>query len=367
MYITEKSDYTRKSITESGDFDFIRVNFHELSTDYGGAISCSGISGANIYVYLCKFLNCTASQQGGAIYFYDSNILQIERNKVEECTAGGWGGGIYMNSFKTPTVENKECISGCTFTKCKTTTQNGGGIEILIPPISFKIQNTILVDCYAGNCGGAYCFYANGGYITNSTVFYYLFHKNNSCGSQRGNDVHIWDIQTPQRCSSSPFVFCFSQTKNESKRVCRNKGEDEYHSWILTGTPDCYVKTVDGADNPSCGDSESNPCLTLKFCVGNIRNTGKWWINVLDNVEESNTVSISYNLFVKIMGKGEKISTIKSSYSPAFSVFGTLEISELTLNVNGKFAFSILPTGDVEIVNVIINSFYIFIKIKFIF
>jgi len=82
---------------------------------------------------------------------YIISSFSLYKSKFEECTAGYWGGGAYLERFYSPTSENKECVSGCSFTKCNATTQNDGGMGIYSPPTEFKMQNTIFISCYLEN------------------------------------------------------------------------------------------------------------------------------------------------------------------------------------------------------------------------
>jgi len=361
MCVNEKSNCGRKQITDSGDFYFLRDTFNELFSDNGGAIYCSKKSGASVYINLCKFLKCTAAQQGGSIYFNDSNIIQIERSIFEECnSSNSQGGCMYLKSFQAPTLStNKNYISGCSLTKCNSTGSSGGGIFIWSPPAEFKMQNTIFISCHAGGWGGGGLYFC----ISNSLnlthkQFYFCYFDNNTGGT--GKEVFLDDYEF-QKLTSSPLSdYCFTSS-NSTQRLFHHlkEGGGNKAYWLKTGTLSRNVKSngINKGEGEECGIKEdSDYCKTVKYSVDLIRNSGKWWINVLDDVEESYAISISYNFYVKIMGKGEKVSSIKSLFSPAFSVYGNLEISSLTLTSKEHSLFSVSSTGDVEISNLLIKG-----------
>jgi len=250
------------------------------------------------------------------------------------------------------------CISGCYFTKCNSTNFSGGGIYILSPPTEFKMQNTIFISCNAKSCGGGFVYHMNGGTIINPKLYYFVYFADNS--SPRGNDVHIWDVQNPQRCTETPFVCCYSQSDNTiKKRVCRNKGTDENPDWLPTGTLNRFVKS-ESEKTTQCGETEENPCKNVNVCISMIKDFGGWHINVLDNIIEDKSISIEKELFVKLIGKSKDVFLSNSDSSSHFSVSGNLEICLFTLKAKDPSLFSVSSTGNVEVTNLFVKCLFLY-------
>jgi len=299
----------------------------------------------------CYFEKCSSDIRGGSVFFYNVGSPQLLRSKFIECSAGISGGGAYIREFKSPSG-NKECVSGCYFTKCIATRNDGGGIEIFAPPSEFKMQNTIFISCNAKYNGGG--FYFNGG--TNDEVkrFLYCYFDKNTAGT--GFDAYL--ILGSYNNEEGPFQFSFSSTSPKGNRTYfYGKGYKE--NWLPDGTLNRLIKFDGGEDKVECGvkvEENEIECKTINYSIGLIKEHGGWWINVLDNATENSSIIIEKDIFVKLIGKSEDVSLTNSDSSSLFSVSGILEIYSFTLSVKDPSLFSISSTAEVELESLTIKS-----------
>ena len=66
------------------------------SVQDGGAVS---VSSGDVVLENCKFFNCSASRDGGAVYFKnDKGSVQVLDSVFKGCASGGSGGAVYADA-----------------------------------------------------------------------------------------------------------------------------------------------------------------------------------------------------------------------------------------------------------------------------
>jgi len=321
----------------------------------GGAIFCKD-KNININIINCIFTCCSASYQGGAIWLYNLNIVELYKCKIEECTSNsGSGGGVLLYTFQAPSESsNKYCISGCSFNKCNSTNLYGGGIFIWSPPAEFKMQNTIFISCHAGGWGGGIYFRITGNININQKQFYYCYFDNNTCGA-KGMDVNIYDKDV-NILKGNPFHYSFSSSSDNKKLYFeRTDGKEDWRGdWLPFGTLNRCVVSGKSHLTEGCGDSEENACKNINVCIPT-EGSGLWYIKMLDNVTEESSNIIGKDIFVKVSGKTKEYTlTNNLKYTSLFKVSGSLLVTRTIIATKDKSLFNVLSSGCVELTNLIV-------------
>ena len=131
IFIIDSFDVILKNITLKGGY-----------ATYGGAIH--NYDSANCCIISCNFINCEASEEGGAILNdYDSTYLNINSCNFTNCSSHYNGGAICNNGIYSN-------INSCNFTDCHSG-ENGGVIENFDDDL--EIDNSNFVNCYCSNSG----------------------------------------------------------------------------------------------------------------------------------------------------------------------------------------------------------------------
>lgn len=148
----------------------------------GGAIS---LSQANAVLNKTIIQNCTASNQGGAIYMVGSTVA-IHGTKFENCCVGSdassdKGGALYI--FNGCKVD----INGATFQRCSARgsgSRSAGGAFYASTGNTIDIRDTLMEENSAGTQGGAFIS-AGGGNVIN--IYSGTFRGNSTMST---SDVH---------------------------------------------------------------------------------------------------------------------------------------------------------------------------------
>ncbi len=160
--------------------------------DCGGAFYFKNFS--KTIISNSRISNCLANFNGAAI-FCDGSSPVITKNTISGNTAGcydsntfsysGGGGGIYCNSFSSPTISNN-IISN----NSATNSGGGRGAGIYSDGSPIISNNTILNNTAGLNGGGICCFSSAGGLISGNII------SNNTCAVM-GGGISCGSINNP--------------------------------------------------------------------------------------------------------------------------------------------------------------------------
>ena len=121
-------------------------NFFNSFIDGNGGTGSVLVSSVNCSVLNSNFVNCNTTGFGSAIHVFQSN------GTVANCTfynCSAYGGGAIDWSG------NYGIISGCNFTNCYSTTEDGGAVSKRGAYNEFSIFNSNFINCSAARNGGA--------------------------------------------------------------------------------------------------------------------------------------------------------------------------------------------------------------------
>ena len=167
------------TITSSGVVFYIEgVNVTIKNINFNSAKILS--TKVNTLIENCNFVNCHASETGGAIYFDKDNCVVNGCSFVNCSVTLSSGGAVY----------GAGSVSGCSFVNCSA--GDGGAIYS-----HGSVSNCIFVDCHAGEYGGAV--YGDGSVSGCSFV---------NCSAVKDGGAVYW-ISSVSNCS---FVNCSARS-----------------------------------------------------------------------------------------------------------------------------------------------------------
>ena len=145
----------------------------------GGIFACNS---AKVILTNCAIKSCETTSEGsgtggGGIYNENATI-EIEGGEISDCSAGRTGGGIYNYSGTLS-------VSGCSFIRCKTIANSGGGICNSSGCIA-TVTDCSFTSCVAKLQGGGI---RNAGTLTISNVTY------SECVAGNG-DANLYNVGT---------------------------------------------------------------------------------------------------------------------------------------------------------------------------
>ena len=145
----------------------------------GGIFACNS---AKVTLTNCTIKSCETTSEGsgtggGGIYNENATI-EIEGGEISDCSAGRTGGGIYNYSGTLS-------VSGCSFLRCKTIANSGGGICNSSGCIA-TVTDCSFTSCVAKLQGGGI---RNAGTLTISNVTY------SECVAGNGN-ANLYNVGT---------------------------------------------------------------------------------------------------------------------------------------------------------------------------
>ena len=145
----------------------------------GGIFACNS---AKVILTNCAIKSCETTSEGsgtggGGIYNENATI-EIEGGEISDCSAGRTGGGIYNYSGTLS-------VSGCSFLRCKTIANSGGGICNSSGCIA-TVTDCSFTSCVAKLQGGGI---RNAGTLTISNVTY------SECVAGNG-DANLYNVGT---------------------------------------------------------------------------------------------------------------------------------------------------------------------------
>ena len=145
----------------------------------GGIFACNS---AKVTLTNCAIKSCETTSEGsgtggGGIYNENATI-EIEGGEISDCSAGRTGGGIYNYSGTLS-------VSGCSFLRCKTIANSGGGICNSSGCIA-TVTDCSFTSCVAKLQGGGI---RNAGTLTISNVTY------SECVAGNG-DANLYNVGT---------------------------------------------------------------------------------------------------------------------------------------------------------------------------
>ena len=145
----------------------------------GGIFACNS---AKVTLTNCTIKSCETTSEGsgtggGGIYNENATI-EIEGGEISDCSAGRTGGGIYNYSGTLS-------VSGCSFLRCKTIANSGGGICNSSGCIA-TVTDCSFTSCVAKLQGGGI---RNAGTLTISNVTY------SECVAGNG-DANLYNVGT---------------------------------------------------------------------------------------------------------------------------------------------------------------------------
>lgn len=321
----------------------------------GGAIYSQGNSEISLNVKKCNFSSCFSKHRGGALFSYKVGQIQLEYNNFQNCFSE-YGSGVYIREFQVSSEENKECISGCSFIKCHSSFY-GGGILAQALPKKFKILNSLFTHCEADSWGGGLHLNTERMNDTSKIILSYLFFDNNKGSNGHDTGINAGSVQHGQFIIS-PFHFCFTTNIKNCLYYTSYNESMFIDNWFNEGIQNMFVKNRNGENKEGCGLFEDKACKTINICISMIKNSGGWWINVLDEIEEDDTINVENGLYVNVTGRGTAVSSLmnKNQSSPFFSVGGSIFISFLSLILNNPSIFNIKTNSNLEILYLVIKS-----------
>ncbi len=195
----------------------------------GGAIS---LSSGNAVLNKAVIQNCTASNQGGAIYMAGSTVV-IHGTKFENCCVGSGtsseqGGALYIcNGCKVD-------INGAVFQRCSARgsgMRSAGGVFYANNGNTIDIRDTLMEECSAGTQGGA--FMTIGGNVVN--IYSGIFRNNRTTST---DDVHgnvgggcIYNCTAILNIHGGSFLDNYAKNKGGAILHCWEQGT----TTIITG------------------------------------------------------------------------------------------------------------------------------------
>ncbi|KAH7825783.1 uncharacterized protein MONOS_7112 [Monocercomonoides exilis] len=280
----------------------------------GGAISCT-VSSANVSIHNCIFQNCSAGDNGGAIYFRSITIANVTKTNFFACRAGTCGGAIFQ--YENTAVAQIIYFLKCDLCNCPTEGNVGtalynafyyfptsGTIKISScifegntgqdaygsitfgdspgsKPSSFSIDNclfhkNILTSASSTRGGAAISFTPSSSWMSGFKFISFCLFDGNTAANGRGNDVFFHNSFVIE----SPFYNCFSTTKE--KRIWNNNTADNHtvNDWLTFKILELFVKS-DGTNKSECGVSEADACKTLEYAVELIDVICEWKVILL--------------------------------------------------------------------------------------
>ncbi|MDO4803711.1 MAG: DUF5979 domain-containing protein [Lachnospiraceae bacterium] len=148
----------------------------------------------------CDFSNCTATQQGGAVYhriddnysYTPASTTYLSGCTFEHCWANA-AGGLEINAY---TIE----IHDCTFDDCQAKTRNGGGFNAYLRDAkavgtSLTITDSTFNNCFATQDGGVFRT------MMNTTVTNCTFTNNTANGNGGGIAQNNGNILILDHCT----------------------------------------------------------------------------------------------------------------------------------------------------------------------
>ncbi|KAH7829209.1 uncharacterized protein MONOS_16344 [Monocercomonoides exilis] len=337
-------------------------SFNDCYAHYdGGGVMCAKIK--SVEIENNSFNSCTAQNQcgGGMCIYVISSCVRISGCEFRNCSAYGWGGGLYLENFQVSETgcietENGEgesaCVFDCSFTSCSVKNYYGGGFFCRYVPEQFKMRSIQFISCSALKEGGGFWLYPAQSKVPNDAFYcYFLFFHECNCSSNPpyGHDMIYYDNNNLYLSQNNPFKECYT-TNTDDQRVCYGYDYSSSKSWKFQYTEKkdwlnewskILFVGVNGSDSSGlCGMGESAPCKTLRHAVETGLEELSSSITLMkgNHTSEATTIDI-WTKKISVIGKGRTESSIRtgalSSIRTLFSVStGHLGMRKLKIDCN---------------------------------
>ncbi|KAH7823737.1 uncharacterized protein MONOS_10811 [Monocercomonoides exilis] len=327
----------------------------------GGGIMC--VSMKEVKIENNIFNTCTAKNfYGGGLFVYSiSTCVRISRCEFRNCSAYGWGGGLYLENFNVsgsrciPT-ENEggksACVFDCSYTSCSLTGSSGGGMYCNNVPVAFKVRSIQFISCSAASHGGDLRLHPNRPTAPDDGIYcYFLFFHECKCSANtpRGHDIAYADYYIVFLSTGDPFYECYT-TNTDDKRVCYGYNYANSSAWTYRHTEKkdwlkdkmIYVSVSENDLYELCGSNESNPCLTVKKAFEMCEVQISLSVTLMEGNHKSGATTIEIGTKkISVIGRGKEKSSIGAgallSAGALFSVStGHLGMSHLKVDCNSN-------------------------------
>lgn len=264
------------------EFDLKWCGFRNLDASYGAGIHVSDASTAriaNFVVKECKFVDCNATESGGAIHIADGiadgdvttdDLIKFTRidltgTEFDDCTAKNNGGAFMIagassdaNGYGTVVGAKNDANSGlymdsCTFTDCVATGGNGGAVTLTARITNFQVNNATFTRCKAGG-GGAAIYLGEecvvGNLVANTTTF-------NNCQGCTANTNYGGTLRTVGTASvKATLTNCtFSgNTSRDGAGVYWNSGRPYNGTTYIVAEPSITINGCTFNGNTATGN-----------------------------------------------------------------------------------------------------------------
>ena len=198
--------------------------FRECSTgthsnyQSGGGAVCS--SAGSLSVFSSRFIQCSSAGYGGAVLGTSSCTLTVLfESIVIGCSCNRCGGGASTHFSSVADV------SSCRFISCQSTRYGGGYYHNNEAGLSVRVSNSLFLKNVAklndNNRGGGG--FEDCRYSTYSSKHHFLFFRENTAATNKGNDLSICNISL----TAADIIHCFTTTQTHSFWN-KNKHQDDW-------------------------------------------------------------------------------------------------------------------------------------------
>ncbi|KAA6380812.1 MAG: hypothetical protein EZS28_023661 [Streblomastix strix] len=354
------------SIGTSAQITLDQLQFINCSSFYGGGLNLVIAQDVQLTIEQCTFINCLSGYGGGLYcYIYSNGSAELSNVTFDNCSAEN-GGGIYssIRSGGKLIIKDK-----CSFSGCKATSGNGGGIYIeYYSRALFKINDTTFRECEAtantseipptGYGGGIFFICETSIDILPENLNLKGMKIYNNTASNGGQSLYVVMSKLAEWCQygidgehvkgnytdglsnkseiqgfpiNSTTFNLYSSTQISEQQVYL----EDY--WNIERN-DYYVKDS-GSDTNECTHSRQCQTLDADSITNNINNASSYTVYILDNTTLSSILEITQS------------STPRTFRN--YSIDSTI-ISLIQINTGGQF--SITGSAHFEYINFTMQS-----------
>jgi len=190
------------AISDESNSDITIENtlFRDCSSPSGGAIWSRGL----VKLYNVNFENCSATENGGAVYLSGATLLN-SGSSFDGCTAVNYGGAIYAtrSTITSESLYDTDglLIAATEFNNCSSTTKSGGAIALYNSSTCSLTEGSV-DSCSATNGGAVYQVGSSSLTLSNVEI------KN--CSATTGSGGAVYSTSTNLFVNYSTIKTCYS-------------------------------------------------------------------------------------------------------------------------------------------------------------